>query len=64
VLFTAFILIDAARVREQCRDPIGLAVPAILKQANLDDQEEMLNKLLQELAWDVVLKHPLSRIQN
>jgi acetyl esterase/lipase len=45
------------------RSPIGLPVPAILKQANLGDNEEPLNRLLQELAWDVVMQHPLSGVQ-
>jgi hypothetical protein len=46
------------------RSPVGLPVPAILKQAKLGDQEENLNRLLQELAWDAVLQHPLSGIQR
>lgn len=46
------------------RNPIGLPVPAVLKQANLGDQEESLNRLLQELAWDAVLQHPLSGIRR
>ena len=42
------------------RSPIGLPVPEVLKQAKLGDQEEKLNRLLQELAWEAVLQHPLS----
>lgn len=45
------------------RSPTGLPVPAILKQAKLGDQEESLNRLLQELAWDAVLQHPLSGLR-
>jgi len=45
------------------RSPVGLPVPAILKQANLGDQEEKLNRLLQELAWNAVLDHPLTGIR-
>lgn len=45
------------------RSPIGLPAPDILKQAMLRDQEEPLNRLLQELAWDAVVKHPLSGVQ-
>jgi hypothetical protein len=45
------------------RSPVGLPVPAILKQAKLGDQEERLNRLLQELAWDAVSRHPLSGIR-
>ena len=44
------------------RSPVGLPVPAILKQAKLGDQEEKLNRLLQELAWDAVVQHPLSGV--
>ncbi len=45
------------------RSPVGLPVPAILKQAKLGDQEESLNRLLQELAWDAVVQHPLSGLR-
>jgi hypothetical protein len=45
------------------RSPVGLAVPAILKEAKLGDQEEALNRLLQELAWEAVLQHPLSGLR-
>src|SRR5439155_6096349 len=45
------------------RSPIGLAVPAILKEAKLGDQEGPLNRLLQELAWDAVIRHPLSGVR-
>ena len=44
------------------RSPIGLPVPTILKQAMLGEQEESLNRLLQELAWDAVQEHPLSGV--
>lgn len=45
------------------RNPIGLPVPEILKSAKLSaDNEEKLNRLLQELAWDAVVKHPLSGV--
>lgn len=45
------------------RSPIGLPVPAILKKAKLGDQEEKLNRLLQELAWEAVVQHPLSGVR-
>lgn len=45
------------------RSPIGLPVPAILKQAELGEHESSLNRLLQELAWDAVLQHPLSGLK-
>jgi hypothetical protein len=46
------------------RSPVGLPVPAILKQATLGDQEAALNRLLQELAWEAVLQHPLSGVRR
>jgi hypothetical protein len=45
------------------RSPIGLPAPAILKGAKLGDNEEKLNRLLQELAWDAVVQHPLSGVR-
>jgi hypothetical protein len=45
------------------RSPVGLAVPAILKEAKLGDQEVPLNRLLQKLAWDAVTRHPLSGVR-
>lgn len=45
------------------RSPVGLPVPAILKQASLGDQTENLNRLLQQLAWDAVVEHPLSGVR-
>ena len=44
------------------RNPVGLPVPVILKSAKLGDQEEPLNRLLQELAWEAVVAHPLSGV--
>jgi hypothetical protein len=45
------------------RSPVGLPVPNILKAAKLGDQEEKLNRLLQELAWEAVTQHPLSGVR-
>jgi len=45
------------------RSPVGLPVPNILKQAKLGDQEEKLNRLLQELAWEAVIQHALSGVR-
>jgi hypothetical protein len=45
------------------RSPVGLPVPDVLKAAKLGDQEEKLNRLLQELAWEAVLRHPLSGVR-
>ena len=44
------------------KSPVGLPVPGILKKSKLGDNEEKLNRLLQELAWDAVVKHPLSGV--
>jgi hypothetical protein len=46
------------------RSPVGLPVPNVLKQAKLGDDEEKLNKLLQELAWEAVKQHPLSGVRR
>jgi hypothetical protein len=46
------------------RSPVGLGVPAILKEAKLGDQEGPLNQLLQELAWDAVTQLPLSGVRQ
>ena len=54
--------VDYAVVYRRC--PVGLPVPAILKSAKLGDQEESLNLLLQELAWEAVLAHPLSGMKK
>lgn len=45
------------------KSPVGLPVPAALKLAKLGDDEEKLNTLLQELAWNAVTKHPLSGVK-
>jgi hypothetical protein len=43
------------------RSPIGLPVPAILKD---HAEAEALNALLQNLAWDAVTSHPLSGVKK
>src|SRR5262249_5003548 len=45
------------------RTPVGLPVPNALKPAKLGEQEEALNRLLQELAWEAVTQHPLSGVR-
>jgi hypothetical protein len=45
------------------RSPVGLPVPNVLKQAKLGENEEKLNRLLQELAWQAVLDQPLSGVR-
>ena len=42
------------------RSPVGLPMPAILKNKNGD---EKMNQLLQELAWEAVTQHPLSGVK-
>jgi hypothetical protein len=42
------------------KSPVGLPVPAVLKKAK---ENEKLNRLLQEIAWDVVTHHPLSGVK-
>ncbi|MBI3855398.1 MAG: hypothetical protein HY293_06880 [Planctomycetes bacterium] len=44
------------------KSPVGLPVPGVLAKAKLED-EEKVNRLLQELAWDAVTKHPLSGVK-
>ena len=44
--------------------PVGLPMPAILKNAKNPEWDEKLNALLQELAWDAVTKHPLSGVKK
>ena len=44
------------------RSPVGLPVPVDLKRAKLGDQEDELNRLLQELAWEAVTQHPQSGV--
>jgi hypothetical protein len=41
------------------RSPVGLPAPAVLGKGDHDK----LNRLLQELAWDAVTKHPLSGVK-
>jgi hypothetical protein len=42
------------------RSPVSLPMPALLTKAKVD---EKLNRLLQELAWEAVTKHPLSGVK-
>lgn len=44
------------------RSPVGLPMPAVLARANNPDWDEKLNRLLQELAWNAVTRHPLSGV--
>jgi hypothetical protein len=43
------------------RSPVGLPVPAALA---MQPEAEKLNRVLQELAWEAVTKHPLSGVKR
>jgi len=45
------------------RSPVGLPVPAVLAKMKLPE-EEKLNRLLQEIAWEAVASHPLSGVKR
>src|SRR5205823_1071664 len=45
------------------RSPVGLPVPAVLPRARGPLREGKLNRLLQELAWEAVTRHPLSGVK-
>ena len=44
------------------RSPVGLPVPDALKKAGLGRDTEALNRVLQEVAWEVVTREPLSGV--
>ena len=45
------------------KSPVGLPVPAVLANLKLPAADaEALNRLLQELAWDAAIHHPLSGV--
>jgi hypothetical protein len=44
------------------RSPAGLPVPTDLARANNPEWGEKLNRLLQELAWEAVIRHPMSGV--
>ena len=46
------------------RSPVGLPMPAVLKNAKNPNWDEKLNTLLQELAWEAVTAHPLSGVKK
>jgi hypothetical protein len=45
------------------RSPVGLPLPAVLKNAKNPNEDAKLNRLLQELAWEAVTSHPLSGVK-
>jgi len=46
------------------KSPIGLPVPRELKIPGDSEKTAALNRLLQELAWDAVIHHPLSGVKG
>jgi acetyl esterase len=44
------------------RSPVGLPMPTLLKNGKNPAWDENLNRLLQELAWEAVIKEPLSGV--
>ena len=44
------------------RSPVGLPVPPELTKISTPESDARLNRLLQELAWEAVLHHPLSGV--
>ena len=46
------------------RSPVGLPMPAALKNAKSANWDEKLNTLLQELAWEAVTAHPLIGVKK
>ncbi len=45
------------------RSPVGLPLPQVLAAANKPEWDDKLNRLLQELAWEAVIQHPLSGVK-
>jgi len=45
------------------RSPVGLPMPAVMSKAKLEDAEK-LNRLLQELAWEEAVGHPLRGVKR
>lgn len=46
------------------RTPVGLPMPLVLSRANNANWDEKLNRLLQELAWQAAIQHPLSGVKE
>lgn len=44
------------------RSPVGLPMPSDFVKAKKPEWDEKLNRLLQELAWDAVIHHPMSGV--
>lgn len=46
------------------RTPVGLPIPAVLEKAKNANGDVKLNRLLQEVAWEAVIRHPLSGVKG
>lgn len=46
------------------RTPVGLPMPAVLARAKKPEWDDKLNHLLQEIAWQAVIQHPLSGVKE
>jgi hypothetical protein len=46
------------------KSPVGLPTPAVLEKSKTGSYDAALNRLLQELAWDAVVQHPLSGVNK
>jgi hypothetical protein len=46
------------------QSPVGLPIPAIMAQAKNPNWDDKLNRVLQEIAWDAVIHHPLSGVKE
>lgn len=46
------------------KSPVGLPMPAVLIKAKNPSWDEKLNHLLQELAWNAAVQHPLSGLKS
>jgi hypothetical protein len=46
------------------RSPVGLPLPGILKGAKKAEWNDDLNRVLQEVAWEAVTRHPLSGVKR
>jgi len=45
------------------RTPVGLPIPTIMARAKNPNWDDKLNLLLQEIAWEAVVQHPLSGVK-
>ena len=45
------------------RSPVGLPIPTVMSRQKKPEWDEKLNRLLQELAWQAVIEHPLSGVK-